>query len=148
MTLSKGDFYNSVELGNIYLLQKHKLRTTTEPHLFIVVGKNDEEVVLFSCCTSQFEKRRKHIELAGLPETTLVYIKPDAYNHFDKNTYVDCNQVIPYTVDDLYALRIIGDLGQVGVLRKGKMEEIRTGINDSPNVEGEYKDIVNGNGDE
>lgn len=148
ISLPKEFFEKGIKTGNIYLLKKHKLKNTTEPHLFIAVGRNDEEVALFTCCTTQFEKRKRHIELAGLPLSTLVTIKPDDSNKLDKPTHIDCNGVIPYTIDELYELSEDGDMSFIGFLKEGKLEEIKTGINDSPNVEVEYKDIVNGNDSE
>jgi hypothetical protein len=146
--LPKEVFKRGLAVGNIYLLNKHKLKNTSLPHLFIVVGMNDDAVILFSCCTTQFEKRRKYIELTGLPLSTLVYIKKDAINKLDEPTYVDCNKIHPYTLEELHKYSNDGDLRLIGNLNDGKLEELKTGINDSPNVEGEYKDIVNGNGTE
>src|ERR1035437_883190 len=148
VSLPKEVFEKGVEIGNIYLLKKHKLKNTNQPHLFIVVGRKDDGVVLFSCCTTQFEKRRRYIELAGLPLSTLVYIKPDNKNNLDEKTYVDCNRVIPHTIDELHCLSEEENMSLIGTLNGGKLEEIKTGINDSPNVEGEYKYIINGDGSE
>jgi len=146
ISLPKEVFKTGLVAGNIYLFNKHKLKNTTLPHLFIAVGMDDEEIVLFSCCTTKFEKRRRFIELAGLPLTTLVYIKPDKENKLDEPTYIDCNKLHLYTIDELHTLSNDDDLSLIGTLNDGKLEELRTGINDSPNVEGEYKDIINGNG--
>lgn len=139
-------FKASIRPGNIYLLRKHKLKNSSEPHLFITVALNDEEVALFSCCTTQFEKRKRHIELAGLPTSTLVTIKPDSSNKLNKTTHIDCNGVIPYTIEELHTLSEEGNMNYIGLLKDGKLEEIKAGINDSPNVEGEYKDMVSMNG--
>jgi len=148
ISLPKEVFKSGLAAGNIYLIEKHKLKNTPLPHLFIVAGMNDDEVVLFSCCTTQFEKRRRFIELNGLPLSTLVYIKPDNVNKLNKPTYVDCNKLHPYTIDELHKLSNDDNMSLIGYLNNGKIEEIKTGINDSPNVEGEYKDIINGDGPE
>jgi hypothetical protein len=148
MILPKEVFIRGLAVGSIYLLNKHKLKNTSVPHLFIIAGMNDEELVLFSCCTTQFEKRRRFIELSGLPFSTLVSIKPNGTNKLDKETHINCNELYSYTVDELHTLSNQGDMRLIGKLDEGKYEEMKTGINDSPRIVGEYKDIVNKNGSE
>lgn len=143
ISIPKKFFAKEIKIGNIYLLIKHKLQNTKEPHYHIVVGKSDNELVLFSCCTKRLETILKHINKAGLPSSTVVEILPDKQNKLPKNTYINCNKVIPYTIDELYDLSENGHIKYHSSIPEDKLKELRTGINDSPNVENEFKDIIN-----
>ena len=146
ISIPKKFFAKEIKIGNVYLLIKHKLTNTREPHYHIVMGKSDNELVLFSCCTKKLETILKHIKHADLPPSTVVEIRPDNNNKLPKNTYINCNNLIPYTIDELYDLSEKGHLKYHSNIPDEKIKEIMTGINDSPNVVGEFKDIINGNG--
>lgn len=139
--VAKKLFADNIQVGQIYYLKKHKL-ITSEPHYFIVVGKSDTELVLFSCFTSNFESRRRYIELKKLPFTTLVQVKHNKENNLKQESYVDCNSVYDHPIGDLYDLNKKGLMTLVGNLNDGKLEEIKVGIAESPLVPGELKDIV------
>lgn len=136
-------FVNELKIGNIYLFIKHKLKSTEEPHYFIVMGKSDGELVLFSCCTKRLETILRHNKISGTSNDTIVEIKPDENNKLPKDTYINCNSVIPHTIDELYSLSQKGHMKYQGCINQNQIVKIQKGINISKQVVGEFKDIIN-----
>ncbi|MBE9467169.1 MAG: hypothetical protein IMY72_02465 [Bacteroidetes bacterium] len=72
MVLVSGQTFSlSIDKGKIYYFKSNKLSATKNPHYFIVIANPSDELVIFTCCTSQFEKRARFIELNNIPLTTL-----------------------------------------------------------------------------
>lgn len=140
--LPKGLFAGGLKIGNVYLFVKHKLSSTKDPHYFIIIGKSDGEVILFSCCTKRLETILRLNKINGISNDTIVEIKPDGNNKLPKDTYINCNNVIAHTTDELYDLSQKGHLVFQGTITPKQINEIKAGIDKSPVVEREYKDIV------
>jgi len=143
MVLVSGQtFSSSIDKGKIYYFKSKKLVATKESHYFIVIANPSDELVIFTCCTSQFEKRARFIELNNIPLTTLVWIKPNDENGLVKDSYVDCNSYFQYSKAELIQMYEQNQIQFVGYITDSKIEEIRQGIIDSPLVDSMIKEII------
>jgi hypothetical protein len=143
MVVVSGDAFGaSIDIGKVYYFKSEKLTATNQPHYFIVIAVPTNQLVIFSCCTSQFEKRARFIELNNLPYSTLVRIKPDSSNELKKESYVDCNNYFEYSKHELIAMYAKGEIEFIGYVASSIIEEIRQGINDSPLIPAEIKAMI------
>jgi hypothetical protein len=110
--------------------------STTDPHYFIVVGIDGEDVFLVKC-TSQGKKKEEYFERAGLDLIGLVCIKPDQTNGLEVDTFINCNDPYNCTRVDLILKATSNMLEYKGVVSFSHYDQIRTGIinsatNDTP----------------
>ncbi|GAA0536060.1 hypothetical protein [Chitinophaga japonensis] len=135
-------FLSAVRERKVYYFTTPKI-TTGVPHYFICIKKTDESLLVFTCCTSQFESRRRFIESRNLPNETLVYIKPNEDSSpFTKETFVDCNNCFIYTANEfkkMYDSSIIQYSGEISDIY---YEQIIIGLRASPLIEEEIKAIL------
>jgi len=143
MVLFSGQtFSTSIDKGKIYYFKSNKLVATNESHFFIVIANPSDELVIFTCCTSQFKKRARFIELNNIPLTTLVWIKPNEENCLKKDSFVDCNSYFQYSKAELIQMYEQNQIQFVGYITDSKIEEIRQGIIDSPLIDSVIKEII------
>lgn len=71
----KSLFSNTAKERDVFYFSTDKIKSE-EPHYFICIKKTDNDVLIFSCGTTQWEKRMKYIEAKGMSLATLVYINP------------------------------------------------------------------------
>lgn len=116
-----------------------KLKTDV-PHYFICIAKDDGEILILACATSQFEKRKRFIELRGFPESTLVWIDPE--NGFTKDSYIDCKNYYDYTLTRFKSLYQSDKLEYKGKISEAHLEQIHLGIKDSPQIEESIKELI------
>lgn len=110
------------------------------PHYFICIKKTPNEVLIFTCCTTQFEKREKYIIQKGYSMRTLVYINPtDSGTSLTENTLVDCNQYFTYTLEDFTKLFNEGKVSLKGTLDEVYYEKLIIGLHESSVIEAELK---------
>lgn len=71
-------------------------------------------------------------------------IRPNSStNELSSDTYVNCgNGIFEFTIDELYNMFCDGNLRFRGMLLEHEIEQIRTGISESPLLEEEKKDII------
>lgn len=135
-------FIESIDNKKIYYFSSNQLNTKI-PHHFICVKRNNNDVLFMSCCTSQFETIRKFVETRSLPLATLVYISPkDTSNPFDKDTYVNCNDIQTYTIDEFRSMYESNAINYSGEISDNYYEQIITGIHSSPLIEEEIKENI------
>jgi hypothetical protein len=135
-------FLQAVQEKKVYYFTSAKIDSNV-PHYFICIKRTDDCVLIFACCTSQFESRKKFIESRELPFETLVYIRPgEDGNPFTKATYVDCNNCHIYTFEEfkrMYnsaAVRYSGEISQI------YYEQIIIGLHASPLIAEDIKEIL------
>ena len=114
---------------------------SVDPHFHVCVAEAHGSLYL-TCCTKQYEKRRRFIETRGLPFSTLVRLLPASTNEFMLETFVDCNRIFRFTHDDLYAIYKAGGLRLRGEVTEAQHEEIRTGLLESPLIEEAVKLVL------
>lgn len=135
-------FIDGILPKKIYYFVSDKI-SSDAPHYFICLSKADGGMVLLSCCTTQFEKRKKFIEDRDFPHTTLVWIKPDEKNELKEDTYVDCNSCFSYTIEELGSLYESEKLHYKGELSDSHFEQILIGLRDSPLIDEVTKEALN-----
>jgi hypothetical protein len=69
--------------------------------------------------------------------------KSDVSNPFSKDTYVNCNEYFPFSIDELWTLYSSGQLTIIkDLLPIDSFEQILIGFNKSPIIEEEFKDSL------
>jgi hypothetical protein len=132
------DFIDRLSIGDIYWFKNPNI-SSPDPHPHIYVGKKDEDHLFMICCTSNFEGRQRYFEINELPFETLVRIKNGNHNKLTKDTYVDCNDILPYDVGDLYYEY---KMQYWGAITDAELLQIKEGISLSELLEQEIIDIV------
>ena len=115
-------FGSSIGKGRIYYFKSSQLVSTTQPHYFIVIANPSDDLIIFTCCTSQFVKRAKFIELNNIPLSTLVWIKPNDENGLKIDTYVDCNSFFKYSKAELIQMYEANRIEFIGSITESKLE--------------------------
>jgi hypothetical protein len=134
-------FQQGIQAGKIYYFSSAEISPI--PHFFICIARSENEVVFLVCCTSQFEKRRKFIEMRNLPYSTLVWVKPNEDNSLEKDTFVDCNSApLEYSIENLSHRYDSGNLEFKGEVTASVLEQIKIGLLDSPLIEENLKEAL------
>lgn len=117
---------------------------THVPHYFICINNHPVDIVNLSCCTSQFDTVKQLIERRKFPNETLVYLpESDSSNPFTKDTFVNCNEYFPFSLDELWQMYIERKLSiENNLLPIDSFEQILIGFNKSPVIEEEFKDAL------
>jgi hypothetical protein len=134
-------FKSTVQEKKVYFFSSTKLNTE-KPHYFICIKRNNEDLLILSCCTSQQETVQKYIETRNLPHETMVWIKPEATNPFLKNTFINCNNTFIYTLDDFESMYTTGKIKYSGEISLNHYSQIVTGIHKSPLIDEETKEMI------
>jgi hypothetical protein len=134
-------FVENLEEQNIYLFASPQISSEL-PHYFICIKRCDGGLLYMSCCTSQYEKKVRFIESRSLPFETLVYIRPTNEVPFNKETYINCNDVLLFSIEDLKNEVTNGELHFKGKISDNHYQQILKGIHASPLVEEEIKMLI------
>jgi len=140
--VSSKTFGTTIERGKIYYFKSKNLIATDQPHYFIVIATPSDDLLIFSCCTTQFKKRALFIKLNKISQSTLVWIKPNCENKLPEDSYVDCNNYFKYSKQDIIQMYESDQIEFIGYILESKLEEIRQGFQDSPLIEDEIKGII------
>lgn len=135
-------FLSGVMPNKIYYFSSSQLINTPIPHYFVCLKRTENEVLILACFTSQVAKRQRFIEITNLPKTTLVWVTPSLENGLEKDSYIDCNNVFEYTMVDFRNLYEQDKIAYVGEISDENFEEILIGINDSPLIEENIKELL------
>ena len=126
-------FISSIDDRKIYYFSTNKI-STGEPHHFICIKRTSADILIMSCCTSQFDTVRRFVETRSLPMESLVWISPDSTspdNPFTKDTYVNCNNCFTYTIDEFKAMYSNDSVSYSGKISDSHYEQILIGIQKS-----------------
>lgn len=135
-------FIQAIGARKLYKFSSTQL-TTSIPHFFVCITTQSNQAILFTCCTSQFEKRQRYIELQNLPYSTLVWLKaPNAINQLYKDTYVDCNSKFVYSYDKIRDKYDAGTISFEGEIEESEWLQILQGLLDSPRIEEDIKELI------
>ena len=119
------------------------LLNTTEPHYFICIKRTDDEILVLSCCTSQRTTVQNYIETRNLPFETMVWISPsDTTNPFFIDTYVNCNSTFSYTLDEFRSMYDSNKIDFSGEISLNHFSQIVNGIQKSPLIDEETKELI------
>ncbi len=144
MKLPTDYFISAIEDQKIYYFSSSKLNVT-DPHYFICIKRTVNDILILSCCTSQFETVQNYVTTKKLPYETLVWINPDSSdlnNPFTKDTYINCNQFFTYTVEEFRNMYDSEQVSYSGILSDNHYVQILTGIHSSPLIDEETKEII------
>ncbi|GEM_PF-550277 len=101
-----------IQTGSVYYFEEEQL-TSDEAHYFVVLNQSPrtEDLLILVCASSQVEKRKEVIKKLQFPPETLVFISPEEYPIFTKDTVIDCNRAFEKSPQSL-----------VDKLEKGKLK--------------------------
>jgi len=135
-------FLQGIQEKKVYYFSNKNINTYT-PHYYICLKRTDDDLLILSCCTSQFETVKRFIELSDLPFETLVWIKPkDGENPFIKDRYVNCNQYFSYSIDQFKQMYEQDNISFSGEISDVHFEQIIIGIKISPLIDEDIKDLL------
>lgn len=135
-------FISAIQEKKIYYFSTTKI-DSTKPHYFICIKKTDNDVLIMSCCTSQFKTIENYVVSRQLPYETLVWISPaDSSNPFTIDTYVNCNSPIPFTLDEFRAMYVADSITSSGEISLNHYSQILIGIHASTLIEPEIKEQI------
>jgi hypothetical protein len=72
----------------------------------------------------------------------LVWVKPDAENGLQIDSYVDCNTYFAYTINDFQILYEKEEIEFGGKISEGHFVQIVTGLLESPLIEKSVKEQI------
>ncbi len=139
MKIPVGLFIASLGEQKVYYFSSTRLNTEI-PHYFICLKRTNNDILIMSCCTSQFETVRRFIQTRNLPYETLVCIKPADSNPFTKETYIDCNNVHTFTIEEFIDMYGSDSVTYSGEISDNYYSQILTGIHKSPLIDLEIKE--------
>jgi len=137
-------FVNSIEEKEVILFRASK--ETVDPHFYICIKKTKEDVLMLALSTTQKERILKFVSINNCHPDTIVEIKPnseDSDSVFNKHCYVNCNDVYPYTSEELKTMHDKGLLKPIGILHQKYYEAIVNGICLSQLVDNDFQDLLN-----
>jgi hypothetical protein len=135
-------FLATIRTGHIYYFKNDQLTNTIEPHYHIAMGTITGSEIIFFCCTTKWGGRLAYITRNGLSLSTLVYIPPSGTNQLPEKSYVNCNDHFEIGVSKLKRLYEEGKIIIGGDVDEYIFEQIKTGVKDSDEVEGEIQEII------
>jgi hypothetical protein len=134
-------YSNTVAPKDVYYFCSNKINST-EPHYFICICTH-ENVLMFACTTTQYEKRLRYIESKNLNKNTLVTIPiKDSNVSFTRNSYVDCNSYQEFTIEEFRKLCTNNDFEHKGTLENIHFQNIVNGLCLSEEIDEEFKEII------
>lgn len=134
MILPKLLFLNAAKEKEIFYFSTDKINSA-QAHYFICIKKGLNEIMLFTCCTTQKEKRERYLQLKNYPLTTLVYIQPSSTNGLKEDTWVDCNSFFSFTSEEFTNLCTSNKIEFKGEVSDIYYEQILVGLHASPAIE-------------
>ena len=133
MILPKSFFLNTAKEKDIFYFSTDKI-SSTKKHYFICIKKSAKEILLFTCCTTQKEKREQYFKLKNYSLRTLVYINPTKENGLTEDTWVDCNNIFPFTTEEFKTFCDDGRIEFKGELSDIHYEQILIGLHESTEI--------------
>lgn len=117
-------FIDSISAKKVYYFSSSSIKTSIS-HYFICISRTSDGLLFMSCCTSRFDTVRKFVESRSLPFETLVYISPtDENNPFEIDTYVNCNDLQEFTIEEFRTMYEINALDYAGEISENHYEQI------------------------
>jgi hypothetical protein len=142
MLLNFEQFAKEIVPGKVLYFSCEDLGTF-EPHFFVCIVRQPDDIYILSCATSKLETMRRLVERKRFPNETIVYIpSADETNPFSLDTYINCNEYFPFAINELWDLYTQGELTIRGNIAFESLHQIIIGFHSSPVVELELKDLL------
>ena len=139
MPLTRVQFEAEIRTGKVFYFSCPELNTNI-PHYFVCVVRQPDDIIVLSCCTSQFETVKRLIEMRRFPYETLIFMSAgDPQNPFIYDTYINCNEYFPYSVQEFWEMYQDGEIQIIGEIPDDSIEQILIGFRSSPVIEQELK---------
>ena len=133
-------FIAGIQTGKVYYFSSTEINTEI-PHYFICTKKTTTDLLILVCCTSdRNDKNKKLAELRG-SHNTLVGIDPTEGNGFTKETWVNCNKIFIYSLEDFKNMYEKNLLEYKGEIEENHLAQIIIGLLASPQIEEEIKQL-------
>lgn len=132
-------FRLSISERKIFKFRTKKIQSNT-PHFFIHIKMVEDSTLIMMCCTSQLDTISRFIEKNKLNLQTIVNIPPNP--PFTKDTFVNCNGVIKFTLDEIkemHGKELLTISGEISIFI---YNQIIRGLLLSPLIENELKDTL------
>lgn len=132
---------STIKPGSVYYFVEDSF-SSPEPHYFIVINRYPvpDNIVLLVCSSSQIEKVKRRRRF--LPPETLVEIKESQYIGFTKDSIVDCNNVLPKTIEQLIQKLEQNELKLKMEIDICLVEKLRNAVNASPLIDKDIKKLL------
>jgi len=134
-------FINGIKEKKLYYFSSTKIDTDI-PHHYVCIKKTDNDVLILTLCTSQFDTVKRFVETRNLPYETLVYITPDGENELTVDTYVNCNEIHEYTIDEFRVLYESNIVGFTGEIADSHYQQILIGLHKSTLIDEDIKELL------
>ena len=135
-------FIKGISQRKVYYFASTRI-SSIEPHYYICIERTPGDILILSCCTSQFNTVSKFVEKRKLPYETLVHISPKGHeNPFKMDTYVNCNEYHEYTIEDFKKMYLSDAIVFSGEISEIHYEQILIGLHRSPLIEEDTKAIL------
>lgn len=120
---------------------------TSKNHCVILLNANpsNDDYLVFVSASSQYTKRIEYANKVGLPNNTIVMIRPKTYFHLPKYTAVDCNYVHTLTkgvLISLYSEERINFYKTNPHISLQHLHQIINGVKSSPLILDEIKNLL------
>lgn len=127
--------------GSVFFLQ-HRDLTSPLPHFFIVLNACplSNTCLVLAVASSQIEKVRTRRK--GLPQETLVEVSPNEYDDFTVETIIDCNSYLQISLHEFQEKLKIKEVQSKKDIPDDILQKIIMGINNSPLVEENIKELL------
>ena len=128
-------FLSSFQAGQVYNFHGHI--DTPQSHYQVLLNKDFQKtwnLIYCSIATSQIDKKEKFIEIKWFPKETLIILWENEISFFKKKTCFNCNDVLQYSIYDMFSEYLWGNLFYVWKLPDQILERIYNWILISPNV--------------
>lgn len=132
----------TIQRGAVYYFSNESPQfKSDEPHYYIVLNKNPltEQILYLVCASSQLEKAKERVATRKFPESTLVFVSPEEYAHFSKETVISCNSVFDYDLQVLTQKLDEKKLRVCAPLPDDTVKSLIAGVLDSPMVQRKIK---------
>ena len=124
---------STITAGSVYYFYEKSI-DSPKPHRFIVLNIDPlkDTAVVLVCASSQVEYFKKL--RSNCPNETVIEITPLQYSGFTKNSIIDCNDVIPKSINEIAKMLSKGKLQEKPTMDIRLVRKLRQGVILSPMV--------------
>jgi hypothetical protein len=132
----------AIKQGSVYYFPEESF-SSAESHYFIVLNYDPlaETVIILACASSRTDKVKQR--RCGCPSQTLVEISPKQYPEFATNSIIDCNRILEKSVGQLVEKLASGKLKLKTEMDLQLVEQLRSGVLLSPQIDRRIKTMLN-----
>jgi hypothetical protein len=131
-------FAKSAKEKDVFYFSTNQINNL-DPHYFICIQRGLNEVLIFTCCTTQKDKREKYFQQNNYDLKSLVHIAPTTENGLKQDSYVDCNKYFQVTVAEIQKMHEQKKIECRGEVSDEVYEQLLIGLHASQEIEEEIK---------